>query len=326
MMAAANTDRHVLTVAGREITLVGDAEDTYFRSLPAFHASSPQLESYARSNLGAASVCLDVGANIGLTAILLSLVCPQGKVFAFEASPRNARYLRENLRRNGIENCVAIESAVGSHCGSVAFRESVFGAGSHVVSGRSADDQAPADLEVPVTTLDAFVERGSLVEASVDFIKLDVEGYEPAVLAGAARLLERDRPKVFMEFNAWCLQLFHGFNHAVFAHALAEAFAMARIDKDGALTPVSEREVYGFLYSNMMQHGCVDDVVLQLKAGTTVPLLAEMTKSAEDLRNLRELLRTQVELRALRSLQSWLGANSLRALGRSVVGRCFARP
>src|ERR1700730_18415783 len=97
--------RTIVTMNGRTLTFVGDDADAYFRGLEAFHNGSPQLESYIRANVSPDANCLDVGANIGLTAALLASYCPSGRVYAFDASPKNARYLRENLARNRLDNC-----------------------------------------------------------------------------------------------------------------------------------------------------------------------------------------------------------------------------
>jgi FkbM family methyltransferase len=292
----------VLTIAGRSIRFRGDPNDDYFKGLPAFHAGAGRFEHYVRGNLRRNSICLDVGANIGLTAILMALYCTDGRVYALEASPTNARFLRENVSLNGIANCTVIETAVGRHEGSVEFRESVFGAGSHVVGGRQAGTATdPRVVVVPVTTLDRIAESPPLEGAKVDFIKLDVEGYEPAVLAGAARLCERDRPGIFMEFNSWCLQVLQDYNHVAFARALAHAFDFFTVNGSGALKPLGPGEIYGFLHRNMFQHGCIDDVLVRLRPGVAMPSFAEMTKSSDDLRNFEELSRLRRELAALRA-------------------------
>ena len=126
--------RTIVTRSGRTLTFVGDEADGYFRGLEAFHNGTPQFENFIRLNLAPDATCLDVGANIGLTAALLATYCPNGRVFAVEASPKNARFLRENIERNCLDNCVVIETAVGNRCGSLAFLETGFGAGSHVLN------------------------------------------------------------------------------------------------------------------------------------------------------------------------------------------------
>lgn len=287
----------IVTRTGRTLVFVGDPSDTYFQGLAAFHNGSPQFEAFVAHNLPPDCMCIDVGANIGLTAVLLAHYCPRGHVYAIEASPRNAAYLRRNLALNGIENCTVVEAAIGSTTGSIAFRETAFGAGSHVIGSQT--EQAGAGRVVRLTTLDAlFADRPT----RIGFIKIDVEGFEPAVISGAARLIERDGCPIFMEFNSWCLQRLHGFNPFVFAGALSSAFKLAHIDKDGALHVVGAEQADGFMYRNIMQQGCVDDILLQLREGVQTPALAEMTKGAEDLRNHQEVER----LRARRARLGWL--------------------
>ena len=52
-------------------------------------------------------------------------------------------------------------------------------------------------VSVPAMRLDSFIERERI--AGVDLLKLDTEGAEPEVLAGARRLIERDKPWIICE-------------------------------------------------------------------------------------------------------------------------------
>jgi FkbM family methyltransferase len=298
-MTSTTRVRTVLRVAGRDIAFMGDEGDSYFNGLGAFQAGSTQFEGYVRKNLARNAVSLDIGANIGLTAILLALCCPDGEVYAIEASPRNARNLRENLRHNDIRNCFVVETAVGWQQGMVSFREAPFSAGSHVAACSPAFTGDASIVSVPVVTLDSLADRPPLLGKRIDFIKLDVEGFEPAVLAGASRLLERNPIPIFMEFNSWCLQFLHGFSPFVLASALAQSFELSTIDAEGNTSPFGDG-VGGFLFRNILQKGCVDDILMRLKPGAQVPSFEEMTKSAEDLQTLRELRRAQREIEALR--------------------------
>jgi FkbM family methyltransferase len=296
------TDEQVidLSVAGRAVRFAGDPRDPYFRSLASFHAAAPRLEYYLRRHVRPDAVCLDIGANIGLTAVVLSLYSPAGRVYCFEASPRNARYLRRNLELNGIGNCVVVESAVGDGCGRVPFRETDFRAGSHVAHGPADAPGEPSVISVPLTTVDAFVEAHGLAREKIDFMKLDVEGFEPAVLAGAAGTIEASRCPIFMEFNSWCLLMLHNFSPVAFAAALLGSFSVERVEESGALVPHGDGTVGGFLYGNILRNGCVDDILIRLAEGKRVPPLDEMTKYGGDLANARELQRLRKERDAMR--------------------------
>lgn len=295
-----------VTLAGRTVSLWGNPDDPYFQNIQAFHHGGPQLDRYAAHHLRRDAVCIDAGANIGLTALLLSLTCPDGHVFAFEAMPRTAQYLRRNIERNGIGNCTVIETALGATEGEVAFTDS--GAGSHAVTEAHMGAATRSTIRVPLTTLDAFATQR--LAGGVDFIKMDVEGMEPAVIEGAARLLERDRPPLFIEFNAWSLAFAQGFDPFDFARNLWAAFDAYQVDEGGALSPVASD---GFLFMTMTQRGCLDDVLLKLKPGATVPRARDSSRIARE-----AALRTELE--ALRASTSWRVTAPMRALKRVLTG------
>jgi FkbM family methyltransferase len=265
-----------LTIAGRSMRFTGNPVDPYFQNLNGFFSDLPALEPFVRKNLAGDAICLDVGANIGLTAILLSLLCPQGHVYAFEALPKNAAFLAKNLRINGIENCTVINCAVGAIPGHVEFTDS--GAGSHVVTSAHLDKVNRKTVSVPMITLDDFV-LFEMKLARVDFVKMDVEGFEPSALAGGRAFIERYRPPILMEFNTWSLAFAHGFSPFAFANALFTNFDASTIQPDGSLVPAAGGNVNGFLHDNMVVRHCVSDILLRLRPGSCVPELAGMVES-----------------------------------------------
>ncbi len=282
-----------IRLAGRNITLTGDPCDPYFQSLEAFSIQSVPLVRYLQAHIKRDALCLDVGANIGLVSIMLALCCPDGEVHSFEGSPKNARRLNRNLALNGIENCFVTEAAVGAREGRTRFRETPFAAGSHVAPGDPDTDLPATVIVVPTVTIDGYCRER--LGRRIDFMKLDVEGSEPAVLAGARDTIARDRCPIYMEFNSWCLLVYQNFNPLAFATSILATFDVARIDADGTAAAAGDGAVGKFLHTNLVQHGCVDDVLLRLKPGAKIPLLDEMTKCADDLDNISELRRLRAE-------------------------------
>jgi len=106
-----------IRLAGRDLEFEGDEGDIYFENIAALAQGGGErhLSRFAARHLHAASVCLDIGANIGLTTAGLALACPKAHVYAFEPSPRKAMRLRRNLSANGLSNATVVEcGAAGS--------------------------------------------------------------------------------------------------------------------------------------------------------------------------------------------------------------------
>lgn len=132
---------------------------------------------------------VDIGANIGHLVIESALkVGPLGKVFAFEAHPRTAMFLRKNVQLNRLSQVHIAQCAVGEDFGWVKFTDKL------------TDDQncvadVPGCFTLPVIPLDSLLET-----ISPTVLKIDVEGFEKFVLQGASGVLERTD---FIYFEAY---------------------------------------------------------------------------------------------------------------------------
>jgi FkbM family methyltransferase len=133
-------------------------------------------------------VVLECGAHHGFFTILLAhWVGPEGHVVAFEASPKSAAFLAQNIARNGLEGRVTVEAkAVGSAAGSVRVTDE---SNAIAVTGAGA-----GGTTVPVAPLDAYESLAPTL------LKLDVEGFEIEILKGARRILEH-APKLAIEVH-----------------------------------------------------------------------------------------------------------------------------
>jgi FkbM family methyltransferase len=129
----------------------------------------------------------DVGANIGYYLLLFEhAVGPGGHITCFEPDPENLRELRATLAVNGFANVEVVAAAVGAADGIAALRT---GLNATVVAA------GPGTIQVPLVSLDRAL------AAPIDLLKIDVEGYEAQVLAGARRLLAGQRPALFVEIH-----------------------------------------------------------------------------------------------------------------------------
>lgn len=144
------------------------------------------------------SICLDVGAHIGYYGLALSsIVGPEGAVLCFEPNPRTFHFLQRNIILNHRTNISVIQKALGDVEGIV----HISGSENVRLGWTSVSDNGP--VAVPCATLDDEVEGANL--ARVDFIKIDVEGYEPKVLSGARKTIHRFHPTILIEINSRAL-------------------------------------------------------------------------------------------------------------------------
>lgn len=142
---------------------------------------------------------IDCGAHIGLYSRLASRILrSKGKVLALEPNPEVLRYLKQNLT-NAKDALVEIRQlALYRKAGEMNLylgHEGLSGYSSLVNAGVS-----DLSVTVPVTTLDSLLAEAGL--SRVDFMKVDVEGAEIDVLAGAeASIAKGALPLIQVEFT-----------------------------------------------------------------------------------------------------------------------------
>jgi FkbM family methyltransferase len=136
---------------------------------------------------------IDVGANIGVLSLAASrLVTEHGHVYAVEAHPLTASKLRRNIELNSRQNITVFQVALGERAGMVQFAD------------RRDDDSQNAvvfdenkSIKLPMLRLDDLpIQTGEIA-----LVKIDTEGYEKFVLAGAKKTLERTRCVYFEAYE-----------------------------------------------------------------------------------------------------------------------------
>ena len=145
-------------------------------------------------------VVLDIGANIGLvTFILSSIVGTEGLVHAFEPNPEMCQLIERATTRNNVENIVLHRVALGAQDGDLTLSVPSGNAGAaSLITTRQVPDSKT--MTVPVHTLSSIMADQPIDH--IRLVKLDVEGFEPEVLRGAAELFARRPPDtILFELN-----------------------------------------------------------------------------------------------------------------------------
>lgn len=195
------------TINGRETFRIDPRYRVHFPD-----TYEPDVCDFLRSRVRPHAVTLNVGAHVGVYALCLARwSAPGGKVFAFEPNPLTRRILEDHVALN---ECAAdihvIPSAVSDRTG-----QSVFFAGEPGPEGTSGlsrlgspnpdvERASAASVTVDVTTIDVFcAER----KVAPQWLIVDVEGYELAVLKGACGVIDSARGElgivIEMHPNLW---------------------------------------------------------------------------------------------------------------------------
>lgn len=204
------------------------------RSLRVYHASgrADVLDRFYRRFIRPGDVAFDIGAHVGDRA---GSFCRLGaRVLAVEPQPRLARLLRLVFARAPSVHVLPV--LVGAAAGTARL---ALNSANPTVATASPDFIAAAAgapgwegqtwdgaITVAVTTLDALAGT----HGAPAFIKIDVEGYEAAVLAGlrrAPRALSFEFTTIQRPVALECLTLLHGLGYRAFNACLGEGMAFA---------------------------------------------------------------------------------------------------
>jgi FkbM family methyltransferase len=141
---------------------------------------------------------IDVGANVGLvTAQLCERVGQSGTVWAVEPIPRNAERLRQLRSDNDLVQLSVLEGALGDTSSTASIRLPAGGESGWASFTKSWDTGG----ELPVKTWRLDDLHDTFPPQPLDFVKIDVEGYEPQVVQGASSTLTTFWPLVMCELN-----------------------------------------------------------------------------------------------------------------------------
>ena len=174
--------------------------DAVGRTILRHQSYEPQLTDWLLSALsqGRAGLFIDVGANIGWFSLHAAGHPRVERVLAVEPDAGNLALLQAYIERNGLRGRIEpIGCALGAEAGTARlyqYKPSNRGRHSLIM------DHGRGGSTVPVRCLDELLDAHGLSELPIAAMKVDVEGYEPLVLAGGREALSRTQILV-MEFS-----------------------------------------------------------------------------------------------------------------------------
>ncbi|HEY0846053.1 MAG TPA: FkbM family methyltransferase [Noviherbaspirillum sp.] len=239
-------ERSVITdIGGKRYRIASD--DDYVSNLGAHF--EPSMVALFDALIERHHTVLDIGANIGCTTLLFADRARQ--IYSFEPSPSTFRFLEKNIATAGAENIVATNIGLGKTAGTFELTFSPNNRSGAFVSNQLQASDGHQVESIRIAQGDEYIRNASIPK--IDFIKIDVEGFEKDVIEGLARTLLRDMPTVVLELNHWCLNAFQRISVPDFFDFLRNTFPyLYAIDADDAKNIHDRNESYHVMYHHIV--------------------------------------------------------------------------
>ena len=150
------------------------------------------------------SIVLDIGANTGVFGLSVANMFPQNQIFCFEPHQVLSSRLLNNIQINKLQNISVVKKVVSDVDGFESFyAQDVNKSKNHGLSSISFDavkDEIVSKIDIESIKIDTFVRDLTLAKDEIiSFIKIDVQGAEQKVLAGAQSVIKKYRPIIIFE-------------------------------------------------------------------------------------------------------------------------------
>jgi FkbM family methyltransferase len=250
----------VVTAQRKGIRYELDLSEGIDLSIYVLGAFEPTTRRRIINTVRAGDVVLDIGANVGAhTMTLARCAGPDGHVHAFEPT----QYAFEKLSRNVALNpdlspTITVNQAFISEHSNRDVPDSIYSSWNLKEKGEKHDQHggfAKSTQDGVSISVDDYVASRCL--GRVDFVKIDVDGFECVVVRGARDTLEKHKPKILFELAPYAITE-RGYDPVEFVDTLLKHGYVLRHEKD--MTPIS---------------GSAFDIVNSVERGASINLLAD---------------------------------------------------
>lgn len=178
-------------VRGLSILLGVSSETERYRA-DSYESKEPETLDWLDANLRDGDVVYDIGANIGVYSLYAAKRQKKCRVYAFEPAAQNFARLMRNVKLNGLDNVIPCNMPLSDAQAFALFFVSDLEAGSafHNLGAENAGKRSAGPSlrqGALAVSVDALVSDFGL--PSPNLIKLDVDGLEDKIVAGAAKIL-----------------------------------------------------------------------------------------------------------------------------------------
>ena len=168
-----------------------------------FGVHEPEATAEYQRRLRPQDHVVDIGANVGYYLLAAAQIVQAGRIVAFEPVPSNYAILKRNLDRFGLKHCHHWPWAIGARNEAAVFFESNVSNFGGLIEHNRQD--LKREITVEVRRLDDVIDTLPAFRPTV--LRMDVEGAELQVLAGAERVLRTCKPLLFIEFHPFAIGL-----------------------------------------------------------------------------------------------------------------------
>jgi len=230
---------------GNEMLIALPASTDIYLTGGKSHISEIRLARFIINHLSKGAAFLDIGAHYGYFTLLAEEVSgADGKIVAFEPSPKTFSILKENAEKR--KTIQFFQEAVSDSNEPITFYEfpnkySEYNA-MDVAQFNNEDwyqSYKPQKITINARTIDSIIEA---YDFKPQIIKIDVEGAEYKVISGAQKYLDAYSPYIVMEYL--CSERSNGEHHKALDLLNKLGYASYCIDDTGTLQPVANIDNY----------------------------------------------------------------------------------